>query len=115
MTIVTKLVAAGACALMSSTALANSIPFESNGRTVEVSYQGLDLSKKADQRELTLRVRRAAVKVCPAPTVSASRACQLSALDNVRAPLAAAIASAQAREASRFAEVDKDKAPAAPR
>lgn len=111
MSIVAKMVAVSACALMSAAAMASSIPFESNGRTVEVGYQDLDLAKKADQRELTLRIRRAAVKVCPGRSVQESRSCQLAALDHVREPMAAAIASAKGRDAGQFAEVSKDKVP----
>ena len=53
MTIFVKLALASAAALMGTAAVANNIPFESNGRTVEVDYKDLDLSKKADQRTLT--------------------------------------------------------------
>jgi UrcA family protein len=111
MSIVAKMVAVSACSLMSTAAMASGIPFESNGRTFEVAYKDLDLSKTADQRELTRRVRRAAVKVCPGKSVKESRSCQLAALDHVREPVAAAIASAQGRDAGRFAEVSKDKVP----
>jgi len=111
MTIFVKLALASAAALMGTAAAANNIPFESNGRTVEVDYKDLDLSKKADQRTLTQRIRRAAVKVCPGRTVGETRACQLSALNNVREPIAAAIAKAHGPDAGQFAAVSKDKVP----
>ena len=102
-----------AIALTGAAAQASVIPFESNGRTVEVRYDDLDLSKKDDQRALTLRVRRAAAKVCPGRTVQDVRSCQISAIDHVREPVAIAIAKAQTQDASRYAEVGKDKVPGA--
>ena len=102
--------AIGGAALMSTGAQAGGIPFESNGRTVEVRYQDLDLSKKADQRELKVRIRRAAVKVCPGRTLQDVRSCQLAAYDHVRAPVVAAIAKAQTQDAGRYAEAAKEKA-----
>lgn len=102
-----------AAVLMSAAAQASVIPFESNGRTVEVRYDDLDLSKAADQRALTLRIRRAAVKVCPGRTLQDVRSCQIAALDHVREPIATAIARAKGQDANRFADVGKDKVPGA--
>lgn len=107
------LAALTAAVLMSAAAQASVIPFESNGRTVDVRYDDLDLSKKEDQRALTLRIRRAAAKVCPGRTVQDVRSCQLVALDHVREPVATAIAKAQSQDANRFAEAPKDKVPGA--
>ena len=107
------LAALSATLFMGAAAQASAIPFESNGRTVEVRYGDLDLSKKSGQRELTARVHRAAVKVCPGRTMKDLRACQIAAVDHVREPMAIAIAKAQGGDASRFAEVGKDKVPGA--
>lgn len=107
------LAALTATVLMSAGAQASFIPFESNGRTVEVRYDDLDLTKTADQRALTQRIRRAAVKVCPGRTLQDVRSCQIAALDHVREPIATAIAKAQTGDASRFADVGKDKVPGA--
>lgn len=103
----------GLCSLaaMGVAARADIIPFESNGRVVEVDYRDLDLGKKADQQELNARIRRAAVKVCPARTVQESRSCQLTAIDHIREPIAAAIARAQSD--SRYAVASAKGAPQA--
>ena len=107
------LAALSASLLTGAAAQASVMPFESNGRTVDVRYGDLDLSKKAGQRELTARIRRAAVKVCPGRTMQDLRSCQIAAVDHVREPMAMAIAKAQGQDASRFAEVGKDKVPGA--
>lgn len=78
--------------------------FLSNGRTTAVRYQDLDLSKDTDQRELEARIRRAAVKVCPDRTLRGSRACQLLAIEHVRAPIYAAIAKAKGTPGPAFAD-----------
>lgn len=98
-----KVVSVSTLGILSVAASADVIPFQSNGRTADVGYQDLDLAKKADQQELKARIRRAAVKVCPARTVQESRSCQLVAIDHVREPLARAFARAQGE--NHFAEV----------
>lgn len=105
------LLAALSVSVAVGTAQASVFPFESNGRTVDVRYDDLDLSNKAGQQELTARVRRAAIKVCPGRTMQDLRTCQIAAVDHVREPMAVAIAKAQGQDASRFAEVGKDKVP----
>ncbi len=103
------LAALSVAALTSTTAYAGAIPFESNGRTANVRYDDLDLSSPADQRILNTRIRHAAAKVCPAPTMGERRVCQSIAINQVREPVTAAIARAQAQDASRFAEVGTGK------
>lgn len=93
-----KIICVASLGLLGSVAQADIIPFQSNGRTVEVRYGDLDLGKKADQRTLTARINSAAGKVCAARTVRESRSCQLLAIEQVRAPVAAAIARAQSGE-----------------
>ena len=107
------LAALSATVLMGAAAQASVIPFESNGRTIDVRYDDLDLSKKSGQQELNARIRRAAVKVCPGRTMQDLRSCQIAAVDHVREPVAIAIAKAQGQDASRFVEVGKDKVPGA--
>lgn len=98
-----------AAAVVAGTATqASSEEFQSNGRTMEVRYKDLDLTKAADRRELDVRIRRAAVKVCPDRTLRGSRACQLSAIDHVRAPIEAAIAKANARPGEALADAGAD-------
>src|SRR3546814_14659673 len=43
---------AAAIAAMGAAGTASAIEFESNGKSVEVSYHDLDLSKTSDQREI---------------------------------------------------------------
>lgn len=98
-----------AAAVAGTAAQASSEEFLSNGRTMEVRYKDLDLSKEADRRQLDARIRRAAVRVCPDRTLRGARACQLSAIDNVRAPIEAAIAKANARSGAAFADAGTDQ------
>ena len=88
---------------------ADGIPFVSNGRTFEVGYGDLDLSKADGQKQLKARLRRAAVKVCPGRTLQETRPCQIAAFEQVRAPVAAAIARAQGGE--RYAAASAQAAP----
>ena len=104
-----KLLSAGVAAMvLSVSAQADVFPFESNGRTAEVRYQDLNLGNKADRHELDVRIRRAAVKVCRDRTVQRSRACQLAAIDHVRAPLEAAIAKANGAAKEQLASVSEE-------
>ncbi|AMK22421.1 UrcA family protein [Sphingobium sp. SJ10-10] len=87
---------------------ASAIEFESNGKSVEVSYHDLDLSKKSDQRILNVRIKRAAAKVCPTSDATAAIAkCQQVAAAHVRNSVELAVAKAQSGE--RFADMGKEK------
>lgn len=100
----------GAAALAASAGMASARGFESNGHTTEVRYHDLDLSTPYGQRALNARIKRAAVKVCPADTIAASKQCQKLAVANLRAPIDADIAKAQSRSEERFAELGKEQA-----
>ena len=101
-TVLTMIAALGAAGAASAT------EFESNGKSVEVRYQDLDLSKKADQRALNARIKRAAAKVCTTGESSAAiRKCQAVAAAHVRSEVELAIAKAQNGE--RYADARKDK------
>lgn len=102
-----KLIAAFAM-VAAGTAAASATEFESNGKSVEVSYHDLDLSKKSDQRALNGRIKRAAEKVCPTNDTSAAiKKCQAVAAAHVRSSVELAIAKAQNGE--RYADMGKDK------
>ncbi len=83
--------------------------FQSNGRTSEVRFGDLDLSRQADQKVLDARIARAASKVCSARDLSETMMCRSAAIAQVRAPVAAAIARANSKE--RYAEVGKEARP----
>lgn len=98
--------ALAAMAAMAAAGTASAIEFESNGKSVEVSYHDLDLSKTSDQRVLNARIRRAAAKVCPLnDTTAAIEKCQQVAAAHVRGAVDLAVAKAQNGE--RFADLSK--------
>ena len=110
----TKILAAmSAAALLGAAGTANATSFESNGRTTEVRYHDLDLTKEAGQRALNARIKRAAAKVCPAQNSNEAKKCQTVAIANLRAPVNAAIAKAQSRSQERFAQASEEKVPGA--
>ncbi|HKT75681.1 MAG TPA: UrcA family protein [Sphingobium sp.] len=98
-----------AAAVVATAAPASAEEFISNGRTTEVHYKDLDLSKDADRHMLDLRIKRAAVRVCPERNLRASRACQLAAIEHVREPIYAAIAKANGKPGEAFADKGSDK------
>ncbi|APL94515.1 UrcA family protein [Sphingobium indicum] len=99
---------AAAIAAMGAAGTASAIEFESNGKSVEVSYHDLDLSKTSDQRVLNARIRRAAAKVCPLnDNTAAFEKCQQVAAAHVRGAVELAIAKAGNGE--RFADRGKEK------
>ncbi|MEJ7934735.1 UrcA family protein [Sphingobium sp. AN558] len=87
----------GACALLplSAASAAGTDAFESNGRTMDVRYGDLNLASKADQATLRSRLIKASWKVCSGETAHVVEKCRSAALAHVRAPVAAAIASAE--------------------
>lgn len=101
-----KLIAA--FAMVAAGTAASATEFESNGKTVEVSYHDLDLSKKSDQRVLNSRIKRATEKVCPTNDIGAAvKKCQAVAAAHVRNSVELAIAKAQNGE--RYADMGKEK------
>ena len=97
-----------AVALLGAAGTASATGFESNGKSVEVSYHDLDLSKKDDQRVLNARIKRAAAKVCPTTdTTAAIKKCQQVATAHVRGSVELAVARAQNGE--RYADMGKEK------
>ncbi|WP_313806329.1 UrcA family protein [Sphingobium sp.] len=108
MTAIKFAAAFAAIAALGAAGSASAIEFESNGKSVEVSYHDLDLSKKGDQRLLDARIKRAAEKVCPTSDSSAAiRKCQQVAAAHVRSSVELAIAKAQSGE--RYADMGKEK------
>ncbi|MGC4250190.1 MAG: UrcA family protein [Sphingobium sp.] len=79
--------------------------FISNGRTFEVRFNDLDLSQAADQKELQDRIGRAASRVCSSRNLKEANRCRSDAIAHVKAPVAAAIASAESK--ARYAEAGK--------
>lgn len=89
-----------ACSLLplSAASAAGADAFISNGKTMEVRYGDLDLASKADQETLRRRLVKATWKVCAGETGVVLEKCRTAALNHVRAPVAAAIASAERGE-----------------
>ena len=56
--------ALSAAALLAGSGIASAEEFTSNGRTTEVRFGDLDLTRHADQQELRTRISRAASRVC---------------------------------------------------
>lgn len=97
-----------AFAVLGTAGAASATMFESNGKSVEVSYHDLDLSTKSGQRALNGRIKRAAEKVCPGnDTTAAIKKCQQVAAAHVRSSVELAIARAQNGE--RYADLSKEK------
>lgn len=88
---------------------ASATTFESNGHSTQVRYNDLDLSKKADQHKLNARIKRAAAKVCPAQDRNEVARCQAVAMAQVRAPIMAAIAKANAQGGAVYADKGAEK------
>ncbi|EQA96996.1 UrcA family protein [Sphingobium wenxiniae] len=103
-----SIAAFAAASLIASSAGAET--FVSNGRTFKVRFNDLDLSQRADQKELQSRIDRAASRVCSSSNLAEASRCRAAALTHVKAPVAAAIARAESRE--RYAEAGKDARPA---
>lgn len=81
---------------------ANAETFMSNGRTFEVNFGDLDLSRVADQKELQARIGKAASKVCSGTSLQESSRCRSAAIAHVQTPVASAIARAETR--ARYAD-----------
>lgn len=77
-------------------------PFESNGRTVEVRFADLDLTKAEDRTELQGRLRRAATRVCISSNTREMMACRQKSLAHIKEPINAALARAETR--ARYAD-----------
>lgn len=108
MTAIKLIAALASIAALGTAGAASAIAFESNGKTVEVRYQDLDLSQKAGQRALNGRISRAAEKVCAGnDSSSAMKKCQRVAAAHVRESVELAIANAQ--NGARFADMGKEK------
>jgi len=100
--------AASAAALLGIAATASAAEFESNGKTAEVRYNDLDLSKPTDQHVLKARIWRAAYKVCAyGPTTATVNKCQSVAAAHVRSSVELAIGKAGNGE--RYADMRKEK------
>lgn len=100
--------AVAAIATLGIAGAASASEFVSNGKTAEVRYHDLDLTKKSDQRALNARINRAAAKVCADSGTSAVfKKCQAVAAAHVRKPVELAIAKAQNGE--RYAEMGTEK------
>ena len=102
-----KFLAAVAAVAVAGTASATS--FESNGRSREVRYHDLDLSKKGDQRKLNARIKRAAANVCATQDSNDAKRCQAAAMAHVRAPIDAAIARANGQGNAVYAQKGEGK------
>ncbi|HEX7741820.1 MAG TPA: UrcA family protein [Sphingobium sp.] len=98
-----------AFAVVAVAGAASATEFESNGHSTEVRYHDLDLSKKADQRRLNARIKRAAAKVCPASTRNEAAKCQTVAMAHVRAPIDAASARANGEGGEVYAVKSVDQ------
>lgn len=81
--------------------------FQSNGKTMEVRYSDLDLTKAAGRAELKGRLFHAATRVCPSMDFREAQACRTRALRNIQEPMATAIAAAESR--ARFADASMTK------
>ncbi|WIA55020.1 UrcA family protein [Sphingobium sp. WTD-1] len=97
-----------AAALLAGSGIASAQDFKSNGRTTQVRFGDLDLTRYADQQQLRSRISRAAGKVCSTSDLAAYTACRSAAIAQVEAPIATAIARAQTNE--RYADA-KDARP----
>ncbi|AYO77843.1 MULTISPECIES: UrcA family protein [Sphingobium] len=97
-----------AAALLAGSGIASAEEFTSNGRTTEVRFGDLDLTRHADQQELRTRISRAASRVCFSTDINTMSACRAAAIAQVEAPIATAIARAQTNE--RYADA-KDARP----
>ncbi|WHO37830.1 UrcA family protein [Sphingobium sp. AP49] len=106
----TKIIAAlGTLALMGTAGAASAEEFISNGRTTQVRFGDLDLTRQADQQQLRTRIARAANKVCATTDLAAMTACRAAAIARVEAPVATAIARAESGQ--RYADAGKDVRP----
>ena len=94
-----------AAALISGTP-AFAEPFASNGRTAEVRFADLDLTKSDDRRELNRRLYRAASRVCSSTDSREVTRCREGALRNIKQPVAAALARAETR--ARYADASRN-------
>ncbi|SCW69190.1 UrcA family protein [Sphingobium faniae] len=99
-----SIAAFAAASMMAGSASAET--FISNGRTFEVRFNDLDLSRTADQQELQDRIGRAASRVCSSPNLTEANRCRSNAIAHVKVPVATAIAQAQSK--ARYAEAGKE-------
>lgn len=102
---ITAAFVAAATLIAASPAFADS--FQSNGKTMEVRYGDLDLTKDAGQAELKGRLFHAATRVCPSSDFREVQACRKLALRNIKEPMRTAIAMAESR--ARFADASATK------
>lgn len=77
-------------------------PFESNGRSVEVRFADLDLTKAEDRSEFHARLRRAATRVCVNSNRREMMDCRQKTLARIEEPITAAFARAETR--ARYAD-----------
>jgi UrcA family protein len=96
------LIALTAIASLAAVGNANAGEFESNGRTSVVRYHDINLADAGGQKELERRIRVATKQVCTSPDSATMQACRKVALDQVKAPVARAIARAATGE--RYAD-----------
>lgn len=94
--------ALAAAAALITAAPAFAAPFASNGRTAEVRFADLDLTKSDDRSELNRRLYRAATRVCSSMDFREVTRCREGALRNIKQPVRAALARAETR--ARYAE-----------
>ncbi|CAM5541093.1 UrcA family protein [Sphingobium scionense] len=105
----TKIITAlGAAALLAGSGIASAEEFKSNGRTTQVRFGDLNLTRHADQQQLRSRIARAANKVCATSDLAAMSACRSAAIAHVEAPIATAIARAASSE--RYADAKDARA-----
>lgn len=93
-------------ALAATGSAASAGEFQSNGRTTEVRFGDLDLSKAEGRKQLQQRINRAASRVCSSSSMAEASACRKLAIANIKAPVEAAIARAKTGE--RYADAGHD-------
>jgi UrcA family protein len=98
-----------AAAVFAAGASAYAETFESNGKTMEVRFNDLDLTQPAHQKVLRQRISAAAVKVCANRDLTLQSTCAAKARAHVKAPIATAIARAETK--ARYADAGKSAGP----